>query len=237
MSVNWLFKAAILAASVALAATQASATQLITNGEFTTGDLTGWTTFTTSNGSLGPSPLPQVTSFDVTGTGATNAAQFQVGEAVYDGGTQQGGGLSQTVVATAGTISFSASIAAYDINAGNADAGTFSVLLNGAVEDTVAFGGIDSLTPLRGQLSFDASVAAGPQTIEILMTRVFANGNADTCGVLLGCTPFQYVTDISALETTGVPEPSTWAMMLMGFAGLGWAGYRRTKTTGAALGA
>ena len=25
------------------------------------------------------------------------------------------------------------------------------------------------------------------------------------------------------------PEPSTWAMMLLGFAGLGFAGYRRTR--------
>ncbi len=31
----------------------------------------------------------------------------------------------------------------------------------------------------------------------------------------------------------GVPEPSTWAMMLMGFAGLAAAGYRR-KAGGAA---
>ena len=28
---------------------------------------------------------------------------------------------------------------------------------------------------------------------------------------------------------TGVPEPSSWAMMLIGFAGLGFAGYRRAK--------
>jgi hypothetical protein len=26
-----------------------------------------------------------------------------------------------------------------------------------------------------------------------------------------------------------VPESSTWAMMLVGFAGLGFAGYRKTK--------
>jgi len=26
-----------------------------------------------------------------------------------------------------------------------------------------------------------------------------------------------------------VPEPSTWAMMLLGFAGLGFTGYRRVK--------
>jgi hypothetical protein len=28
---------------------------------------------------------------------------------------------------------------------------------------------------------------------------------------------------------TAVPELSTWAMMLVGFAGLGFAGYRRTR--------
>jgi hypothetical protein len=26
-----------------------------------------------------------------------------------------------------------------------------------------------------------------------------------------------------------VPEPSTWAMLVLGFAGLGWAGYRRAR--------
>ena len=28
---------------------------------------------------------------------------------------------------------------------------------------------------------------------------------------------------------TTVPEPSTWAMMLLGFAGVGFAGYRRAR--------
>jgi len=32
----------------------------------------------------------------------------------------------------------------------------------------------------------------------------------------------------------GVPEPSTWAMMLIGFAGLGFAGYRRSQKASAA---
>ena len=30
---------------------------------------------------------------------------------------------------------------------------------------------------------------------------------------------------------TPVPEPSTWAMMLIGFAGLGFVGYRRALRT------
>jgi hypothetical protein len=33
-----------------------------------------------------------------------------------------------------------------------------------------------------------------------------------------------------ASVSSAVPEPSTWAMMLLGFAGLGYAAYRKTKT-------
>jgi hypothetical protein len=33
--------------------------------------------------------------------------------------------------------------------------------------------------------------------------------------------------------TGGVPEPSTWAMLLIGFAGLGFAGYRTSRRTAA----
>jgi PEP-CTERM motif len=33
----------------------------------------------------------------------------------------------------------------------------------------------------------------------------------------------------------GAPEPSTWAMMLLGFAGLGFAGYRKARGARAAL--
>jgi hypothetical protein len=36
---------------------------------------------------------------------------------------------------------------------------------------------------------------------------------------------------------TAVPEPATWAMMLLGFAGLGFAGYRRTRSRRDALAA
>jgi hypothetical protein len=41
---------------------------------------------------------------------------------------------------------------------------------------------------------------------------------------------FEYLTfptPVSFVLT--VPEPSTWAMMLVGFAGLGFAGYRASR--------
>jgi hypothetical protein len=36
-------------------------------------------------------------------------------------------------------------------------------------------------------------------------------------------------TVVLYLSPTPVPEPSTWAMMLLGFAGLGFAGHRATR--------
>ena len=36
------------------------------------------------------------------------------------------------------------------------------------------------------------------------------------------------VIDVTTKGMTTVPEPSTWALMLLGFAGLGFAGWRRT---------
>jgi PEP-CTERM motif-containing protein len=35
--------------------------------------------------------------------------------------------------------------------------------------------------------------------------------------------------DVATLVTSAIPEPSTWAMLLLGFAGLGFAGYRRRQ--------
>ena len=46
---------------------------------------------------------------------------------------------------------------------------------------------------------------------------------------------FKQVQFSAASIPPSVPEPSTWAMMLLGFVGLGYAGYRRTTTTRAAL--
>ena len=42
------------------------------------------------------------------------------------------------------------------------------------------------------------------------------------------------ILDVTAGSTPVVPEPSTWAMMLLGFAGLGFVGYRRRDAAGRA---
>jgi hypothetical protein len=51
---------------------------------------------------------------------------------------------------------------------------------------------------------------------------------AQDCGISAsGAPPFSLLDGVSL---TGVPEPSTWAMMLLGFAGLGFAAYRSRRT-------
>ena len=61
---------------------------------------------------------------------------------------------------------------------------------------------------------------SGPVTFEGL-------GPSDQQGDLLG----------TVTVSTAVPEPSTWAMMLLGFVGLGFAGYRKAQKPGAILAA
>jgi hypothetical protein len=51
-----------------------------------------------------------------------------------------------------------------------------------------------------------------------------------------GPDPYASLTAFSATPT-GVPEPSTWALMTLGFAGLGFAGYRSVKSRRTALAA
>jgi PEP-CTERM motif len=55
-----------------------------------------------------------------------------------------------------------------------------------------------------------------------------------------GTYTFTIPNDTITLEIAGAsttPEPSTWAMMLAGFAGLGFVGYRRAKKGRATLAA
>jgi outer membrane lipase/esterase len=76
----------------------------------------------------------------------------------------------------------------------------------------------------------------------------FANVT-DACGAVAGanCNTYAYwdgihptaaahevIADAFVDEVTGVPEPSTWAMMVLGFAGIGFMAYRR-KQNGPAL--
>jgi Protein of unknown function (DUF642) len=66
----------------------------------------------------------------------------------------------------------------------------------------------------------------------------FTASSASTLITLAGASGNQYigVNNVSVVETgvPGTPETSTWAMMMLGFAGLGFAGWRSSRETVAA---
>jgi hypothetical protein len=45
--------------------------------------------------------------------------------------------------------------------------------------------------------------------------------------------PLHSLAAAKPLYSPAIPEPSTWVMMLLGFAGLGFAGYRVSRKTAA----
>jgi PEP-CTERM motif len=52
--------------------------------------------------------------------------------------------------------------------------------------------------------------------------NISTNGPIDISGYMNGSFSWQ-------ITASGVPEPSTWAMLMLGFAGFGFAGYRQSK--------
>jgi hypothetical protein len=56
-----------------------------------------------------------------------------------------------------------------------------------------------------------------------------STGNWTAADVMLSSVTVSSITVGDSPSPTSVPEPSTWAMMLLGFAGLGFAGYRTSR--------
>ncbi|WP_282610416.1 PEP-CTERM sorting domain-containing protein [Pelagibius sp. Alg239-R121] len=212
-------KCAFLSALVAtlLFASTASA-NLITNGDFETGDLSGWTVFTTADGTNGIPPA--VTSFDTTGGGASRAARFRVGRDTETIGTPEGGGIFQNInVLAAGILNIGLDIASdNDSVFFNADGGLFALLFDNVVVDSFGFGEIDDNSTERAALAAAVNATAGLHEIRIVMTRGFGQSSS---------TPDQYIDNVVATTASQISEPGTLAILGLGLTGLGFM--RRRK--------
>jgi len=229
-------KCLILAAATALAmsgAAAAHAEELLQNGDFESG-LTGWTSYTTANGTISPTTpnqggvpfqeqFAEISSFAAQASGS-NALHLNAGQAYapYGASNPQGGGVKQSFVTTLdGLVSFSADIAAWTRQPTD-QGGIFSVLLDDVEVATIDLGTIVGVGSTLSTIGFtDFALAAGQHEIALQVVRSFG----PAAGVRA-----QY-WDNASLDFTAtagaVPEPATWAMMIMGFGLIGAAMRRR----------
>jgi hypothetical protein len=212
---------------------------LITNGDFESGSLAGWTTatsggsnnfFVISNGANAPLSLA-LTQSNVGGGNfvAMGDQTTSGGEVIFQSFTTTGGtltlkfdyfdnshfglGQSGTDIAGVGQTArvdiLSANAAAFDVGSGvvqNLFIGMQGPLPGG--NETA----LTATVPWQSVTDTVTGLAAGTYQLR------FGNGQ---------CCYFQeFGVDNVSLEAS-VPEPSTWAMMLLGFAGIGFMAYRR----------
>jgi hypothetical protein len=182
---------------------------VITNGDFETGDFTGWTVRNTSNGH---STTTDVIMYDIDGGGPlpeSLSARFSVGNVQYTG-QQEGIELVQDVSLVGGTeYTFDADVAAWrHSNSVNVEGGVFSLILDGAVLDTWAAGyiggsyGWDKYSHLTGTYTPGSS---GTYEIGMRITRPY------TCPGDV----FEQVDNF-----TGIPEPATLTLLALGLVAL-----------------
>ena len=133
------------------------------------------------------------------------------------------------------------------------DAGSFSENVSGPVDVEATFTlTMSAITALSATISTRTAAAYTPGDLELWLGGVevafaplmFAP-SAYTASFTETLAPGDYTVIITGtahralgvggtVTTSTVPEPSTWAMMLLGFAGLGYAAFRR-KGQGHAL--
>jgi len=111
---------------------------------------------------------------------------------------------------------FAASAGSYSITIASDDASY--LYINGGL--AISDGGLHGIVTVTENVM----LSAGLNSFQLQY------GNGACCGAL---TSLQLNTAGSAIS--GVPEPATWAMMLLGFAGLGFVGYRKVKSGTAAF--
>lgn len=196
-----------------LAGPMAAQANLVVNGDFETGDLSGWTTYTTANGGLGIG-FPSVIAFDVTGGGASNAAKVKVGQIAFTPGVSEGGGIYQLFTFGGGDISINMDIAV-QADSANGTAGLFELFVDDVLLDSFDFGSIQDDTTERASLGYSGVLASGDHYLRIQMTRT----------ARVGPTPYQYLDNI---VVAAVPEPGTLALLGLGILGMGVS--RRRKT-------
>jgi hypothetical protein len=193
----------------AIAAPPASA-NLISNGDFETGNFSGWTVTPPDGNVVVLSGSDYQPCCGTTGTGAelsNHFASFGPGNIAITGVT-----IGQTFSTIAGqTYNFSFN---YGALGGGSEQLQFEII-TGASQQILTAVANDDLDHVFQSMT-GTFIASSSTTIKFGDLGGLADTQANNVDFIL-----------DNISVTAVPEPSTWAMLLLGFAGLGFIGFRR----------
>ena len=181
--------------SFAVSGAFAAGPELVSNGDFETGDFSGWT----------ETPLNGATLYGVDGLGPHNGSY-----AAYFGALDPYDTISQTIATVAGT-SYTVSFYLDNSDSAAGEAG---------------FVGKFGSTTFISLTDADADFDFKPFSFTVTAT------SASTLLSFAGYNTHWYYTfdDVSVKAiTAAVPEPSTYALMALGLAGIGFAARRKGR--------
>jgi choice-of-anchor C domain-containing protein len=200
-----LLMTAVVSLCLAGASSQASASTIVTDGNFN--DPTGGSGFTTY--SAGQS----FNAWSVTGGGVDliggywQAPTSGGGSVDLDGNAP--GGISQSITAPAGNY-------------------VLSFYLSGNPDGSPATKTVDvSIAGFDKTFTYTIGSNTHSDMMYQLETLDFALSGATTLTFTSADTGTPYGPVIGDVSISAVPEPATWAMMVLGFVGVGFMAYRR----------
>ena len=203
-----VFSAGILAAGLAVA-TPTLAAEFVTNGNFETGTFAGWT----ATGNVGVAPTAVYAAY---GLGSSAFGNYLVG---FNGGDLAPNGvINQAITTSAGqsyTLSFD-----YAVTSGGAQSLTASVL------------DANTLATISTQTVF--TTLSSPKTGGFSFTALSSGTIVRFSDVATNPTNSQDIgLDNVSVTGTALPEPASWALMIVGFGLVGGAVRRRSQAIAA----
>ena len=232
----WVASLALAGAMAALSAQPAAAVSLVVNGDFSAGN-SGFTSgYTFASGPdglvpantyfVGPAPqFPLNTNW--------NGANFPPPSGPATGNMMMvNGGPDANTIVWSETISGLTADTTYNFSTFVASIFPQSpALLNFSIDSTL-LGGTFAASPTVGLWQqFFATFTTGAGQTSAVFSIVDQNTEASGNDFALDFITLSTDPGVGTTVTPGVPETSTWAMMIFGFFGVGFMAYRRRTTT------